>query len=510
MAALILFVLLLPVGLLLLAGCSRSRRDPSTLRFLIESSPNNLDLRQGTDAQSERIGALVYEGLARKDDHFNLQPSLATWWERPNTLTWIFHLRSGVHFHDGRLLTADDVAWSIRSMIDGSLVTPKSGSFAEVTSVTATDPATIKVRTAAPDAGLLFNLSDGLFGVVEAGAGRDEGLHPIGTGPFRFVSQVQDKEVVLERNSTYWGGPPRIARVHFEVVPDNITMALELKNASADLESNAITPDEVHALRGTPHLRIDSRPGADVYYANFNVEDPALKDVRVRQAVACAINRPALIHGLWHDHAVPAESLLPPGHWAAAAPSALPQNPYDPARAQKLLDEAGLHPNAHGVRLHFTLKTSTDETTRLLAQVLQQQLAAVGIQLDLRSAEFGTFYADITRGAFQMYILRWTGSNEDPDIFRYAYSAGSLPPRGGNRGHYINPELDRLLAAASAQTDEAARAQNYLQIQQILARDLPSIPLWFPDVVLTHTDRLTGLHLEPSGSFEFLRSATLH
>ena len=508
-ASLLSLVYALLIALLPLAGCHGPQSDAGTVRFLIESSPNNLDLRQGTDAQSERIGALVFDALVHKDEHFDLQPWLATGWERPDPRIWVFHLRPGVHFHDGKLLTAQDVAWSIRSMTNGALVTSKGGSFVGVTGIEVRDPLTLAVHTAQPDPGLLFNLSDGLFGVVEKGAGRDEGLHPVGTGPFRFVDQVQDKEVVLERNADWWGGAPHVARVRFQVVPDNISMALALKKGSADVESNAITPDEVHALADVAELRTETRHGADVYYANFNVNDPALHDPRVRQAIACAINKQELIAALWRGHAVPAETLLPPGDWAAATRAELPQYEYDPARARSLLAAAGLRADARGIRLRFTLKTSTDETTRLMAQVLQQQMRAVGIELLLRSAEFGTFYADITRGAFQMYILRWTGSNEDPDIFRYAYSAASFPPRGGNRGYYDNPRLDALLQQAAGETDEGARRRDYLAVQQILATDLPSVPLWYPDVVVVHSTRLGNLHLDPGASFGFLRTATL-
>jgi peptide/nickel transport system substrate-binding protein len=496
------------VLLLALVACHRTN-DPNTLNFLIESSPNNLDLRQGTDAQSERVGALIYDALVRKDDHYNLQPWLATSWEQPDARTWIFHLRSGVCFHDGKPMTADDVAWSIESMTNGTLITAKGGAFADVLSVTVRDPLTVEVRTNRADASLLFNLSDGLFGVVEKGAGSDEGLHPIGTGPFKFVSQVQDKEVVVERNADYWTGAPKIARVRFEVVPDNITTALELKKGSGDVESNAITLDEVHALEGVKNVRVESGPGSAVMYANFNVNDPDLRDVRVRQAIACALDKPSLIAALWRGKAVAAETLLPRGHWAAADDAMLPQYPHDVARAVRLLDAAGLKPDKDGVRLRFTLKTSTDETTRLLAQAVQQQLRAAGIALTLRPAEFGTFYADITSGAFQMYMLRWIGSNEDPDIFRYAYGSGSFPPKGGNRGHYSNSRVDALLEAAAGETDQAARTRDYIEVQQILATELPGIPLWYPNVEVVHATRLTGVVLNPGGTFDFLRTAEL-
>lgn len=496
--------------LLPLTACSPKQRDVRTLRFLIESSPNNLDLRQGTDAQSERVGGLIYDALVKKDAHFVLQPWLATSWERPDPLTWIFHIRPGVRFHDGKPLTADDVAWSIKSMIDGTMVTAKGGNLAIVTSVFVSGPLTVTVRTKQPAASLLFNLSDGLFGVVEKNAGRDEGLHPVGTGPFKFVSQMQDKEVVLERNANYWAGAPKIERVRFVVVPDTITAALEMRKGSGDVESNVLTPDMVHALRRNQNVVVQSGQGAIVMYANFNVQDPKLRDPRVRQAIACAIDRPALIRALWRGEAQIADTLLPSGHWAAADSAELPHYPHDVSRAIALLDAAGLKPDASGIRLRLTMKTSTDETTRLVAQAMQQQVRAAGIELAIRSAEFGTFYSDVTRGAFQIYMLRWIGSNEDPDFLRYAFASSSFPPKGANRGRYASPQVDSLLTQANAETSEAVRRRDYVQVQQILGRDLPSIPLWYPNNELVHSTRVSGIQLDPGGTFDFLRTAELH
>ncbi len=507
--------LLLTVALTL-TGC-RPAPHPHTLVFLIESSPNSLDVRQGTDSQSERIGELIFDPLVRKDAHFHLQPWLATSWLRPDPLTWIFHLRPGVHFTDGHPLTAADVAWSIRSMTNGSIVTAKGGAFKPITAVDTPDPLTVVVHTSTPLPSLLFNLSDGLFGVVEGGAGADEGLHPIGSGPFRFVSQVQDKDVILARNPDYWAGAPSptIQQLRFDVVPDTITAALEMEKGSADVESNLLTMDMVHALGDHaarsrhPHLAIATGPGSRVDYLNFNVQDPALHDPRVRQAIAFAIDRPALIAALWRGHAHIADTLLPPGHWAAAPSGDLPQYPHDLGRAISLLNAAGLQPDRNGIRLHLTLKTSTDETSRLEAQAMQAELHQAGIDLALRSSDFGTFYSDITKGAFQMYLLRWIGSNEDPDIFHYAYATEMFPPRGANRGRYSNPTVDALLRAASLATSDAERRQDYIQIQQILARELPTLPLWYPDNVVVHSTRLSHLTLDPGGSFDFLRTAKL-
>jgi peptide/nickel transport system substrate-binding protein len=291
------------------------------------------------------------------------------------------------------------------------------------------------------------------------------------------------------------------------VVPDTITSALELKKGSADLASNVVTLDMVHTLEAEPNLKVESGAGSPVVYVTFNVTDAVLKDKRVRQAVACAIDRQAIVDAIWRGQARLANTLLPLGHWAAATNEELAQYPHDVARAQRLLEEAGFGAGKGGVRMRLTMKTSTDETTRLMAAVLQQQMRAAGIQLEIRSAEFGTFYADVTKGAFQIYALRWIGSNEDPDIFRYAYGSGSFPPKGGNRGRYSNARVDALLAEASASSDRAVRKKDYVEVQQILAEELPGIPLWYPNNEVVHTRRVVNVRPRASGNFDFLREA---
>jgi peptide/nickel transport system substrate-binding protein len=504
-----------------LTSCRTPPPPPGTITIIIESSPNNLDLRQGTDIQSERVGSLIFDPLVKKDAHSNLQPWLATSWDQPDPLTWVFHLRDGVRFHDGRPLEAADVAWTIQSLIDsaltahlpgGPLLSAKSGSFTSVASVEARDRLTVVMHLKRPDPALLFNMSDGLFGIVPRGSGAELGLHPIGSGPYRFVRQTQDKEVVLERAPNCWSEPSGLApyaRLQFNVVPDTITSALELQKGSADAASDVLTPDMVYTLRNSPAVEISQVPGSTVWYINFNVADPALADRRTRQAVALAIDRPAIVASLDRGHAQLAQgSLLPPGSWAAASPADLAQYPHDPARAAALLESAGLHADSSGIRLHLNLKISTDEQTRALAVALQQQLRAAGIALSIRSAEFGTFYSDVTHGAFQMYILKWIGSNEDPDIFRYMYSSASLPPRGANRGHYLNPRIDALLTQAAAESGPDAqtrRRADYIAIQKILSVDLPSIPLWFPTSDLVHSRRLPHATAQPDGNYDFLR-----
>jgi len=491
-----------------LCGCARNKPDANTAVMLIESSPLNLDPRIGTDAQSERIGELIFEGLVRRGENFELKPRLADSWEIPDPLTYIFHLRHDVRFHDGRAMTAADVKWTLDSLLSGKLRSSKSSAYRYVDRVEAPDYFTLVIRLKEPYAGLLWNLSDGALGVVPNGAGEELARHPIGTGPFRFVSETPDREVVIERNEQYWGKRAGLARVRFDVVPDATTRALELRKGSADVEINALSGDTIQGLRRMPQLVVERAPGTSYQYFAMNLRDPILKNVLVRQALAYAIDREALIHYLWHDMARPANSVLPPQHWAYDASAK--SYPHDAAQARKLLDEAGYRPGADGVRFHLTMKTSTDETTRLLCAVLQQQLREVGIALDIRSYEFATFYADVVKGAFQVYSLRWVGgSNQDPDVFENVFDSASFAPKRANRGHYSNPEVDALIAEGRRSVDETKRIAAYRRIQEILNQELPYVNLWWSDDVLVHTRRLENVQLTATGNYDFLRDATL-
>ncbi len=500
-----LFYWLLATGYWLLLGCAQ-KPSPSTVTMLIESSPANLDPRIGTDAQAEHIDSLMFDALVRRDEHFGLQPFLATSWETPKPTTWVFHLRTDARFHDGRPLTSRDVKFTIDSILNGTVISVKAGSFTTLDHIDAPDPATVVFHLKKPDPALPFNLCDGAIGIVPYGSGRDFARHPIGSGPFQFVSQQLDRNVVLARAPSYWGDSPNIPRIVFAVVPDATTRALELEKGSADIESNALPADEIYALRRDPHLAVDDGPGTVLNYIVFNTRDPILRDIRVRTAIALAINRPLIIQALYRGEARLAESLLPPGHWAFTANT--DQHPYNPAAANALLDQAGYRRGSNGIRFHIGMKSSNDETVRLTAVAIQEQLAQVGIALDLRSYEAATFLADLSRGAFQLAPSRWIGGNENPDMFRYIYSSATFPPHGANRGFYSNPEMDRLIADASSATNREQQIADYIRIQQIAARDLPSINLWYLDSVIVHNRRLGNIHPNPSGTFDFLRTAT--
>jgi peptide/nickel transport system substrate-binding protein len=424
------------VALLLAASCSKPV-NPDAFVMLIENSPTNLDPRVGIDAQSERIGELLFDALLTRDEHLNVKPGLAERWELTDPLTYVFHLHSGVTFHDGRPLTSKDVKWTFDSLLEGKIRSTKSATYKQVEKIETPDDLTVVFKLKQPFATLPWNLSEGAIGIVPYGSGDDISRHPIGSGPFKFVSAEQDKDVILERNDAYWAEKALLSRVRFMVVPDATTRALELRKGSADAAINALTSDMVLTLEKDPRLEVIRGPGTVLTYLSFNLRDPLLRDVRVRQAIACAINRAPMIEYLWRGFARPASKVFCRRRAATATHSHIcGRSGASTSHARG----SSADPARNGTRFRLTIKTSTDESARLLAAVLQQQLRDVGIDLDIRTFEFATFFADVTSGAFQAYALRWIGGNEDPDIFEYVYHSAKFAPKGANRASMLVQE----------------------------------------------------------------------
>ena len=490
-----------------LLSCSRPP-DPDTLVMIIESSPTNLDPRVGLDGQSERIDGLLFDNLLSRDEHLSVKPGLAEHWEVPDPKTYIFHLHRGVKFSDGRPLTSRDVKWSFDSLLQGKIRSSKGNSYRFLDHIEIPDDYTVVFHLKEPWAALLWNLAGGEgMGIVPYQSLDEMSRNPVGSGPFRFVSAEQDKEVVLERNEGYWGRKANLERVRFMVVPDTTTRALELRKGSADIAPvNALPPDMVLTLQREPRLGVLHGPGTVLGYMAFNLRDPILKDVRVRQAIAYALDRQPFVHYVWRDFARPAASVLPPESWAYDAN--VKQYSHDSQKARQLLDAAG-YPENNGVRFHLTMKTSTEESSRSMAAVFQQQLREVGIVLDIRSFEFATFFSDVTHGEFQLYSLRWIGGNEDPDIFEYAFHSAKIIPNGANRQYYSNPRVDALIDKARTDLDQNTRKRDYAALQRILAEDLPYIYLWYFDNVMVYSQRVKNLQLNPSGNYDFLKTAEL-
>ena len=501
---------------LIIVGCSSNRgaEEPGTVNFLIESMPANLDPRIGTDAQSQHLDGLIFDSLLAHDEQMNIVADLAERWEARDPVTYVFHLRQGVKFHDGRPLTSADVKFTFDSILDGTVKTPKRGAFRMVTSIEVPDDSTVVFHLREPYASFLWNLTKPGVGIVPRGSGPEIAQHPIGTGPFQFVNMITDQEIVLQRNTSYFGDAGEasdargnVERVRFRIVPDALVRALELRKGSADVAINSLSPDMVVTLSKERGIVADEQPGTTIAYMGFNLEDPILSHRDVRQALAYATDRATLIKYLMRGQARAASSLLPPNHWAYDLE--VRRYDFDPARAEELLDAAGFKRGAGGVRFRLEFKTSTEEYSRLLSEAIADEWQRVGVAVELRPLEFATFYADLQRGSFQVSAQRWVGGNNDPDIFESVFSSKKIPPNGSNRGHYRNPQLDALLDQARMEMDREKRKALLWEIQRIVAEDEPYINLWYPDNVCVHRERLTDIVIPPAGDYDFIEGARL-
>ena len=491
----------LALGLACFLVSCRADSGSEILTVALEAPPASLDPRIGTDAASGRLSELMFNSLVRKGTGATIVPDLAHDWDTPDPLTYIFHLREGIRFHDGRPLTSADVVYTFDSVRDGTVQTAKAGTYRLVRSVEALDRLTVRFRLDEPFAPFLWNLTAGAIGIVPEGSGAEFSENPVGTGPFAISSYVPDGEILLEANPEYFRAAPRVNAVRFKIVPEAIVRALELRKGSVDLALNALPPDVVEALRDDATLAVEQAEGTNYQYLAFNLEEAVFEDVRVRRAIAHAIDRDEIVRHLWRGQARLADSVLPPGNWAYADDVA--RYPYDPERARDLLREAGYS------GLSVTYRTSTDETGRLVASVLQHQLAEVGIDMEIRSNEFATFYADVIAGNFQMYSLRWIGGNNDPDIFNFIFHSEAIPPGGANRGHYRNSDVDAWIEAARRESDTEARRDHYRNVQRAVSEDLPYVNLWYLDNVAVFNRRVRGIELDPAGSFDFLTTVWL-
>jgi peptide/nickel transport system substrate-binding protein len=486
-----------------LAGCARAKplAPADYLQVDIPTSPATLDPRVATDAISDRIDELIYDPLVKAGPDGAFRGDLAASVERPDPLRLIFHLRRGVPFSDGRELTARDVVFTYDSIMNPATHSLKSAGLAGMKSIRALDPYTVEITTRRPYAPALEMAT---YDVVPAGSPPPErlaGSVPPGTGPFRLTRFARDEGIVLARN-VFRPYPGDSARgIFVKVVPDATVRALELAEGICDFaENDGIQPDLIPYLSARRDLAVSESPGTTFAYLAFNFRDPRLRDLRLRRALAYAIDRPAIISAMLRGTARAATGMLTPENWAYEG--GVTRYAYDPAAARRLLEQAGYAPG--DPRLRFTYATTPEG--RRLAEALQAMLKRVGVTLDIHTSEWATYYDDLRRGAFDLTSSQWVGIS-DPHQYRMIFDSKMTPPNGDNRGAYSNLAMDRLVEAGDAALDPAHRRALYAQVQKLAAADLPCVPLWWMDTVVAINRRVSGFHPYPNGSLASLATA---
>lgn len=495
--------------LAVLAACTGAIDEPRPNEVVValENPPIHLDPRIATDQSSARVFELVHNGLVEKRPNGDLGPELAESWEiLDGGLRYRFRLRPGVRFHDGRPFSADDVVWTFQTMLDGTIVTPKRGAFNQLERVVKVEPLVVDFEMREPYGAMLVNLTTYL-GIIPAGSDPDAmNEHPIGTGPFRFVSRSPERTVV-EAHDDAWQGRPVLDRIILKQVPDATVRELELRKGSTQLIVNGLPPDVIADFQANENFRVVVDPGSNWQYLGLNLREGPLAEVAVRRAILRAIDRERIVATLWMGLGIVGESPIPPGHWAHH--DELEPVPYDLREARALLDTAGYpDPDGDGPRSRFSLtyKTSTDQTAALQAQVIQSMLGDVGIDIEIRSYEFATFYSDVKQGNFQIFSLTQTGI-VDPDIFALMLHSKSVPPGGFNRGGYRNAAFDRVLDLGAAAVETRDRRPHYLEAQEIFASDVPFVSLLSKMNVGVMPAALTGYENYLSGELYSLHRA---
>lgn len=482
-----LFVYCALISIVSVCGCAE--RDNDVIRIGLPVAPVTLDPRFATDAVSYRLVRLLHAPLVDFDSAANPRPELAEW-QQLSSQHYRFFIDEHARFSDGTPVEASDVAATYRSVLDPARASPHKASLANIDEIAVIDDKTVDFLLARPD--LLFpgTLVIGILASDDAEAMRQKAAPKTSSGKFEHLASGSDGTILLRRRSDG-------AHFEFHTVKDATVRALKIINGELDIMQGNIPPEMFAWLSSQPGVKAEHYDGATFSYLGFNMAAGHGQLREVRRAIGHAIDRASIIEHVFHNYARPAQALFPPEHWAGA--SHLQDLAYDPDHARALLAEAGFKDRR--ITLHY--KTSSDHFRLRIATILKSQLADVGIDIEIQSLDWGTFYGDVKSGAFQVYGLSWVGLKL-PDIFRHAFHSSAIPPSGANRGRYREPAADRLIEAAERADDRNERIALYHALQERLMYDLPYVPLWFEDQLLVMRDDITGYSTNVDGNFDAL------
>ena len=516
----LLFVL---IALLLVPPACRRGSSSDTFVIALGDNIRVLDPigSPSVDAASERVRTLIFNTLVRKNEKFEYTGELASDIKRSDDgLTFTFTLQDGVKFHDGRGLSSADVKYTLDLVFSSNFA--KSASFYEgegankrslIQSVQAPDPRTIVVTLTKPWVGLLSNLVP--VAIIPKDSYDSQKTNPLGTGPFKFIRYDNAQQVCdVEAFPEYWEGAPKLPAVRVRVISDMNAMQAELQSGRVDIAPmpTSLSPDAVKRLEQDPNLQVKSFQGSNVVLLTLNTASSPLDNVKVRQAMAYAIDRESLIKNLLLGFGKIAHSIIPEESWSYSPGQTYS---YDPAMAKRLLDEAGyrdLDGDGPGMRFDkpVVYKLSGSSIAgRQYAGVIQNYLKEVGIPVEIQTPEQNTLFDELQRGNFQIAYTQWVGGNQDPIFYKDLFATSEIPTqthRSRNRSRYSNPELDALLNEAVNTFDRARAKEMYTKIQAIVSRDVPVFPLWYQSNIVIAKKNVQNIQVNASGDWGFVRN----
>jgi len=464
----------------LLANISpKQQSNNATIQFSVAQAPLNLDPRYATDAASERVNRLIYQSLVDFDAAAKPVPSLATWqWLAPNQIIFTLNVRRAT-FHDGAVLSAWDVKATYDSLKNISN-TPHAAEFSNIAQIEVLDENRVIFHLKQTDKALVSKMLIGILPKRLLEKNHDFSHNPIGSGPLKLVAWQQTLDFVRVNDQQ---------SIRLIEVKDPTVRVLKLLRGEVDVLQGDLPPEMVKYLQKQKNLQVNTTEGANFFYMGLNCLDPVLNKLKVRQAIAHAIDTKTIIDTVMVKGTRPAGAILPPAHFAGNG--ALKPYDYQPQLAKRLLQEAGVE-----LPLKLTFKTSTNVQSVRIVTILQAQMREAGIELQINSLDWGTFFDDVKEGHFQLYALTWVGI-KTPEIYTKVFHSQALPPDGFNRGRFKDATIDALL-----------EKEDWLAATTEIHKALPYIPLWYEGQFIAAQNNISVDLPKEDGNWDFL--ATIH
>lgn len=462
-----------------------------------------LDPHKVTAASSFQIIAQVYNQLIDLNDDYSPAPELAESWENPDDTTFIFHLRQGVKFHNGREMVAEDVKYSFERILNPDTASPWTSQLASIDSIETPDDYTVIIRLSEPYGAFMSTIASTWAAIVPQEAVEEFGdlqKNMVGTGPFMLEEYVPDTRTVLKAFKDYWGGAPLLDGITYLIIPDEASRLAALRTGEIHMTAIA-DPTAVGLAARSPGVEVVSQPTTDYYLWGFNTQREPLNDVRVRQALSLAIDRQAVLDAVMFGEGLVSGPIVPTlGEWSLPIDE-LPFYEPDIEKAKQLLAEAG-YPD--GFDLTITASPAYPQFISI-ALVIQQQLKTIGVNATLDQVEWGTFVKKWVDRDFDTFVS-YNGSGNDPDraLYPALVTGGSV-----NAFQFSDPEVDELLQKGRTTVDRAERIKIYHQAEKVIAEKVPFIFLFTRTEYIGLRDNVHGFQLSPVDTYRSLKQVWL-
>lgn len=488
-------------------GCAK--REEGILRIRLSADVTSLDPALIVDVSGGVVASKLYNGLVRYDEELRIIPDLASKWQvLEDGRVYTFELKTGVKFTNNREVTAEDIKYSFKRILDPRTRSPRQwvfervkgsrefieGKAEDVAGLKVLDRNTIQIELEKPFAPFIGFLAMSAAYVVPMEEvrrlGEEFGEHPVGTGPFSLLEWRHDEEILLLANQNYFEGPPRIKGIAYRIIPQDLTAIAEFTSGGLDIMGipSAEFPRFMNDLRFRPYIL--QQPGLNVYYLGLNCSKPPFDRLRVRQALNYAIDKELILKAILADRGIISHGPIPPV--IAGFNEAIPAYPYDPDKAKELLIEEGL-----GDGLSMKIYQRTSQEALSITQAIQAQLKRVGIKAEIVSLEWSAFKEAINKGEADAFYLAWLADYPDAENFLFPLFHSSNIGASGNRSRFSNKEIDALLEKAISTIDEKRRLELYKEIESRIHKAAPWVFLWHLKEYALHQPWVKNLKLYP-------------